>query len=279
MLTVGPIALSALFGWPTFASAEVKDPPSAPATTVVAVTPSKPNEIDVLLGKHKDTPAAQEQARRRNPRPQPVAKPIEYIMDVELRTDPVTGGRCVYLFNRPGDPLGSEAAENELRSLRLVPAHGVCSNSPVAPRARPTPGVAAALAWERQVQLPEPALHIAPGWALTGKTAYLEVTGPRDLNRQYEALGYPIAIDATSTLDVDWGDGTVERGIRRRGGPWPDGDITHVYTDLGTYTVTVTQRWTANWRVGTQQGVIADRLVTTGSLQLEARQVQAVRNR
>lgn len=243
------------------------------------VTPVKHNEVRLELTQARDVPAAQEQAQRRNPRPQPAAKPIEYIMDVELRTDPVTGGRCAYLFNRPGDPLGSEAAENELRSLRLVPAYGVCSNSPVAPRARPTPGVAAALAWERQVQLPGPSLRIAPGWALTGKTAYLEVMGPRELNREYEALGYPITIDATSTLDVDWGDGTVERGIRRRGGAWPEGDITHVYTDLGTYTVTVTQRWTANWRVGTQRGVIADRLVTIGSLQLEARQVQAVRNR
>ncbi|MBW3615720.1 MAG: hypothetical protein KY439_10500, partial [Actinobacteria bacterium] len=78
---------------------------------------------------------------------------------------------------------------------------------------------------------------------------------------------------------VDWGDGTVERNIRRRGGPWPEGDITHVYTHVGTYTVTVTQRWTATWRVGSQQGVIADRLVTTGSLPIEARQLQAVRNR
>ncbi len=245
------------------------------------VTSNKPDQVVVLVTEQKNKEASVERAREgthRTRRPAP-ARPVEYIMDVELRVDPVTGGRCAYLFNRPGDPLGTEAAENEFRALRLVGEHGSCSNSPVRTPDRPTPGVAAALAWERQVQLPEPSLRIAPGWALTGKTAYLEIMGPRELNREYEALGYPITIDATSTLDVDWGDGTVERDLRRRGGPWPDGDITHVYTDVGTYTVTVTQRWTANWRVGAQRGVIADRLLTTGTLQLEARQVQAVRNR
>lgn len=278
MLRAIAAAMAVLLAPVRVAAAE-EHPPSAPPTTVV-VTPTKPSEINVLLGKRNGRPAAQEQARNRSrPRPTAPPKPVQYIMDVEVRVDPVTGGRCAYLFNRPGDPLGSEAAENELRSLRLVASHGVCSNSPTPAPTRPTPGVAAALAWERQVQLPEPALRIAPGWALTGKTAYLEIMGPRELDREYQALGYPITIAATSILDVDWGDGTVERGIRRRGGPWPSGDITHVYTDLGTYTVTVTQRWTANWRVGSQQGVIADRLVTTGSLQLEARQVQAVRNR
>lgn len=262
----------------TIQPANAQAPPSPPPT--VRVEPNRTDSVNLFLGKQKDAPAAQEQARNRSrPRPTAPPKPVQYIMDVEVRVDPVTGGRCAYLFNRPGDPLGSEAAENELRSLRLVAAHGVCSNSPTPAPTRPTPGVAAALAWERQVQLPEPGLRIAPGWALTGKTAYLEIMGPRELDREYQALGYPITIAATSILDVDWGDGTVERGIRRRGGPWPSGDITHVYTDLGTYTVTVTQRWTANWRVGSQQGVIADRLVTTGSLQLEARQVQAVRNR
>ncbi|MBW3615466.1 MAG: hypothetical protein KY439_09195, partial [Actinobacteria bacterium] len=127
-------------------------PAAAAAEPESTVTPTKHNEVTLELTQARNGPAAQEQARRRNPRPQPVpTKPVEYIMDVELRADPVTGARCAYLFNRPGDPLGSAAAENELRSLRLVGAHGVCSNSPVAPRQRPTPtpAVAAALAWER----------------------------------------------------------------------------------------------------------------------------------
>jgi len=249
------------------------------SSTTVDVRPSAPNQVDVLVTENKNQHASQERTRNRQ-RPQaPATKPVQYIMDVELRADPVTGARCVYLFNRQGDPEGSEAAENEMRALRLLGTYPPCSNSPVPPRGATSPGVAAALAWERQVQLPQPGLHIAPGWAITGKAAYLEVTGPRELVHDDEALGYPISIEATSTLDVDWGDGTVERGISRRGGPWPAGDITHVYTHIGTYTVTVTQRWTATWRVGNQRGVIADRLLTSASLPIEARQLQAVRNR
>ncbi len=251
------------------------------ATTVV-VGPGQPDEIDFFLGKRKDRPGAQDQARdrqRRRRQPTAPAKPVQYIMDVELRSDPVTGARCAYLFDRPGDPLGREAAENEIRSLRLVGSYGVCSSSPALPRAQPTPAVAAALAWERHVKLPEPVLAVAPGFVLTGKAAYLEVGGDREVHQTYDALGYRVTIDATATLDVDWGDGTVERGVTGKDGPWPEGEVTHVYSHTGHYTLVATRRWTARWRVGELSGVIADTLVTEGRLPLEARQLQAVRNR
>ncbi len=63
---------------------------------VVLVTEQKNKEASV--GRTRD---------RTRPRLTAPPKPVQYIMDVEVRVDPVIGGRCAYLFNRPGDPLGS----------------------------------------------------------------------------------------------------------------------------------------------------------------------------
>ncbi|HET9444279.1 MAG TPA: hypothetical protein VFO65_13195 [Acidimicrobiales bacterium] len=198
---------------------------------------------------------------------------------MELRIDPVDGGLCAFLYNVPGDPRSRQADVYEQLALRLVPRYGACSNSPVRRGGAPAPAVLAAQVWREQVQLPAPALTIAPGFALTGKPAYLEIATPRRVQASYEALGESVFIDATGVLDVDWGDGTVETGLTRHGGPWPEGDISHVYTHVGDLTVTATLRWTATWRVGQSSGRIDDGLLTTGALPLEIRQLQAVRDR
>jgi hypothetical protein len=122
---------------------------------------------------------------------------------------------------------------------------------------------------------------VRPGHAITGKPAYLEVNSPRTIRTTETAFGHTVELTITSVLDVDWGDGSPqERNLTRQGGPWPSGDITHVYTDLATAApLTVTQRWHATWRVGTQTGVIADQLFTRATLPLEVREIQAVRDR
>ncbi len=63
------------------------------------------------------------------------------------------------------------------------------------------------------------------------------------------------------------------------GGPWPDGRITHQYTDVGIYDVVVTERWTATWRLGAASGSLAE-LRTTGRIDdFPVEQIQAVRYR
>jgi len=59
------------------------------------------------------------------------------------------------------------------------------------------------------VPLPRPQPHIAPGWAITGKLAYLETRG--ELTHTY-SQGTPIGpmeITARGRYYVDWGDGTT----------------------------------------------------------------------
>lgn len=202
-------------------------------------------------------------------------------MDVAIRLDPETSQPCAYVFMREGDPESSEADRNELLAIELAREYGICENSPRRQDGTVAPATAAALVWQDSVELPDPVLEIDPGHAITGKPAYLEITSPRTIRTTTTAFGHDVELTVTSVLDIDWGDGTGgETNVQREGGPWPTGDITHVYTD--TYAqapVHVIQRWKASWRVGSQTGVIADQLFTESTLPLPVREIQAVRER
>ncbi|MEO7442389.1 MAG: hypothetical protein ABIW46_02525, partial [Acidimicrobiales bacterium] len=64
-----------------------------------------------------------------------------------------------------------------------------------------------------------------------------------------------VAIAATATYTVDWGD---ERTGPHQGpgGPWPSGNISHVWTHMGTYDVVVTVDWAVSWRMGADTGTL-----------------------
>ncbi|MGH9282671.1 MAG: hypothetical protein ACRD0S_07010 [Acidimicrobiales bacterium] len=144
-----------------------------------------------------------------------------------------------------------------------------------------TPAVEAVEFWRVYGEdlLPRPAPRIAPGFMLAGKRGYLE-TGAT-LTSRYEhptPLGL-LVIEASSRVYVDWGDRSGRDGpFDGPGAPWPNGTITHSWTSVGTYDVTVTQAWTATWRLGADGGELRD-LSTEAILEdFEVRQLQAVRN-
>jgi hypothetical protein len=207
-------------------------------------------------------------------------QPPTYILQVELRSDPQTGERCVFIRPVRGDDESPQALENEARAVQLASQYPICANSPRRADGTVDPATAAALIWQDSVELPDPVLHIEPGHAITGKAAYLEINSPRTITKQATAFGHTVQLEVNSVLDVDWGDGTVERNLTRHGGAWPTGDISHVYTNTAdAVPVRVTQRWRATWRVGTRTGTIADQLFTESTLPLPVRQLQAVRDR
>ncbi|MGI8685998.1 MAG: hypothetical protein ACR2MO_13080 [Acidimicrobiales bacterium] len=159
----------------------------------------------------------------------------------------------------------------------------ITSRYPRCPTGQVDPEEAAVAVLER-VPLPAPAPHIAPGWAITGKLGFLEpnlpvpvVAGkPTLTDTRATELG-DMSLTATAVYRVDWGD--AETGPHDGpGGPWPAGNITHLWTDMGTYDVVVTAEWTVDWRMGTAAG----RLTTTtqGTIAgFRVEQLQAVRNR
>lgn len=138
------------------------------------------------------------------------------------------------------------------------------------------PGLFAARYWET-VPLPRPGPYIAPGWAITGKWAFLETRGTT--THSYTNPSTPfgaLVINATGRYYVDWGDGTTTGPHSMEGKPWPEGEVRHIYTHRGSYDVVVTERWTATWELGGQQGVLRE-LRTTGRIDdFSAKEVQAV---
>ncbi len=111
------------------------------------------------------------------------------------------------------------------------------------------------------IDLPVPGAHIAPGWMIVGRSAYLE-TGAT-MTYTHPPLDTPLG----------------RRNCHDPGGPYPDGTITHAYTRAGHYDIAVTQHWTATWAVGDTTGQIGGLQTTTTLPQFEVRQVQAVRRR
>jgi hypothetical protein len=126
-------------------------------------------------------------------------------------------------------------------------------------------------------QLPLPAPAIDPGRAITGLRSYLDVGAPTSwgVGIDGDILPIRVDIDATAQYRVDWGDGTVAT-YASSGGPYPDGDITHVYSDAGDLTVTVTPIWTVSW-VGGGLDVTFTAELAPSTVDLPVGEVQSVR--
>jgi hypothetical protein len=123
-----------------------------------------------------------------------------------------------------------------------------------------------AMSYVRSIPLPVPAPEIDPGTMLVGLEAFLE-TGA-SITYEVAEPGTPFGpatFTFTSVLTVDWGDGTTTGPVAAAGGPYPDGDLRHVYTRQGSYDIVVTQDWVATWQIGAESGTI-DGLQTTGTL-------------
>ena len=137
------------------------------------------------------------------------------------------------------------------------------------------PRVLAQQGWE-EVLLPKPQPYIAPGWAITGKYAYLETRGElRDIFTKATPIG-PLEITSTGRYYVDWGDGERTGPHSVEGGPWPDGEITHTYIDVGHYDVVVTEEWTATWRLGPASGSLSGQQTVGRIDDFRVEQIQVV---
>jgi len=141
----------------------------------------------------------------------------------------------------------------------------------------------AADVWQHVEDLPVPTLDVQPDFAVTGKPVYLQITGASTWSRTIDnPIGDDVVITATSDYVIDWGDPTAPKPdvTTSQGGPYPDGDVTHVYTHKTPRTeIRVTQRWTARWRAGPATGTLGQLSTNAEPLALEVRDLQAVRTR
>ena len=159
---------------------------------------------------------------------------------------------------------------NPISKMTAVPCPGATT---------PPPPSATQLAqqWAKTAHLPVPGLTVRPGYAVTGLTAYLEIAAHTPWTATFAD---PIRADtitascASVGFDVDWGDGN-RTSTTSVGGPYPSGDVTHVYTQASSgVALAVTEHWSCTWadQVG-DSGTISG-LASAGAAPLEVREIQ-----
>jgi hypothetical protein len=188
---------------------------------------------------------------------------------------PGNGSAPVNPWN-PANIAACQAQSGGLGVLIPCPQAG-----PAAPAAPPPPQPGASIVsgatLTLQRQLPQPSLTVQPGYAVTGLRAYLQIGTPD--NRPFTFQGFENAVSmlcSWTSFDVAWGDGTVDNGVSSTGGPWPNGDVTHVYQQASPQDdLMVTEHWSCPWhdQIG-GAGLLA--LETQGDLPLEVREIQTV---
>lgn len=125
--------------------------------------------------------------------------------------------------------------------------------------------------------LDTPQPYVAPGYAITGLPAYLEVGAPTSFDQTLSALGIAVRVWGEADYHVDWGDGRQVLYERDNGAPYPHGNLRHTYAEVADpRTITVTGIWTLNWSARGQT-VSGIRLELTETYDLPVRQLQAVR--
>jgi hypothetical protein len=214
--------------------------------------------------------------------PPPASGERWYRYDVVL-WDPASAGFCI-------DPRWTRNEEYAGRQgrvdfpSRFDPVTGEArATCPEEATAVPAASGIAADVWQHVENLPVPTLRIEPDFAITGKRVFLQIAGARTWTRTIDnPIGDDVVITATSDYVIDWGDPTYAGPdvTTSQGGPYPNGDVTHVYTDETPRTeIRVTQRWRATWRAGTTTGSLDQLTTQAAPLPLEVRELQAVRDR
>ena len=203
--------------------------------------------------------------------PPPPPEHLAYIVELQAGPDgPCIGVRVVDL-GRPWEEHEQQAAA-EMRFIYEQAGIPPCPDQPVLPSPDEI-----AIQVIRRMQLPIPDPRIEPGRMLVGLTSYLETGGRRDFTHREDTVLGPIEVTASAVVHVDWGDGTRTGPHQSLGGPYPTGDITHVYQDSGAYDIVVDFEWVAEWSVGGETGTIGTGLATTSTIEdFEVEERQAV---
>jgi hypothetical protein len=121
---------------------------------------------------------------------------------------------------------------------------------------------------------------VPPGYAITGKPAYLVTggsTNPAPFIRQ-TPLG-TLTITAVGSYEVDWGDGTVPTWggpYNTEGLPWPNGNIAHTFDNIGYFNIAVEENWTATWTLAGRSGTLNSLRTTAAIPHYHVEQVEAI---
>lgn len=100
-----------------------------------------------------------------------------------------------------------------------------------------------------QELVPRPQPGRQPGGpALIRKPVIFYAGQPSSMARSVNVLGAPVQIRARADYEWSFGDGSSE-SFAVPGGPYPNMDVTHTYTDPGAYTARLTTTWRGTYRL------------------------------
>jgi hypothetical protein len=105
----------------------------------------------------------------------------------------------------------------------------------------------------RRLPLAKPALTMQPdaGWVLVNMPTIV-YSADKSQTLRTSLLGHPVTVRATPTAWTwDYGEGRPST-TRSPGHPYPDQDVWHTYTRLGTYRIGLTVTWSAQYRYDEQ---------------------------
>jgi hypothetical protein len=188
-----------------------------------------------------------------------------------------------YVAYGPNGPCIAFGPPHGMVNERVMQFLGTVSLPPC-PKMRKTPvpvdPAALAVQFWKTIPLPVPRPSIPPGYAITGKPAYLVTNGqtapgPYVFNTPIGTL----TISPHGEYSVDWGDGsspTWTGPYYSEGQPWPDGDITHTFDYVGSYDVVIGEGWTATWSLAGVTGNLGGLRTTATITAFPVQQVQAV---
>jgi hypothetical protein len=187
------------------------------------------------------------------------------------------GGQCLTQTTNPNTTTPAEVAYLNQLIKNLLVTFAPCP---------PTPGGTAAPALDpatlaeqfwQTIPLPVPQPSIPPGYAITGKPAYLVTDGTVAPPAFVEPtpLGL-LTVAAHGTYTVDWGDGSTGGPYATEGTGYPNGQIVHTYDRVGTVDVAVHEAWTATWTLGAAAGTLGQLATVGGIPAFTVRQIQAI---
>ncbi len=156
------------------------------------------------------------------------------------------------------EPSREDDVQSEAQFFRLMRLYSVC---PDAELPTTTPAMEAA-AFFQQISLPVPTPHVEPGSLPVGFEAFLETGAPTSQTfGPVDTPFGPLTLTATAQIHVDWDDphdgvDGEEGPYAGQPGPYPTGEIRHVYQHHGVYDIAVRYVWTATWSIGDTGGTI-----------------------
>jgi hypothetical protein len=103
----------------------------------------------------------------------------------------------------------------------------------------------------RRLPLPSGDLAFQPSWgALVNKKEIFYTQAARDHEYRMTLLGHRVVLHAhVQSYAWSWGDGSADSTFDVPGGPYPDFDVSHMYTKPATCTVSVSLSYSATYRV------------------------------